>query len=145
MDHDDLEAAEKLDRLRRLVRKAAPGLTRVPPKTHGHEIEPAFIAVVKQLILQLSTQCTQQPNQLRASIRPRTIFQPLRDKDDGSDEQAFLEKLSPFDFRTEHENILAGYSEVRGWFFRSMQYQEWLKGRPWQLCCFGEPRCGKAS
>ena len=59
--------------------------------------------------------------------------------------QALLRGLSKNDVKTKQHDLSQGYLEVRGWFFESLQYREWLKGRPWQLCCYGEPECGKAS
>ena len=61
------------------------------------------------------------------------------------DLSSFLHELSSFDFLSERYILAEGYCEIRGWFFTSQQYQQWLKGKPWQLCCYGELRCGKVS
>lgn len=132
-------AEERRTRLRKLMRQAAPSLSQ---KTHHHQEKEKFLSIVQQLVSIEAKQRRSQQDSVPKAPR-RTIYQPLRGDDDDRDEQAFLEKLSPFDFRSEHDDLLDGYSEVRSWFFDSMQYQEWLKGKPWQLTCYGEPRCGK--
>ncbi|KAK4960883.1 hypothetical protein LTR10_001372 [Elasticomyces elasticus] len=103
---------------------------------------------ITELLGRQQARTEQEDQQEQSALAPRAIFHRLYRNNLGrgsSNDLAVLEKLSPFDFRAARKQLLAGYTEVRNWFFESQQYLHWCQGRPWQLHCYGEPRSGKTT
>lgn len=156
MDSQELDQDEGQSsaRLRSLIRRAAPilgsgtnGDYASSPGNHGQL--PKLIEVYNLLRLQLNNHKDSQGYDAGSTQPARAMYYRLprrnNERVDGSDKEAILDKLSSFNFRRSQTEMLSSYCEVRHWFFRSQQYLHWCKGRSWQLCCYGEPRCGKVS
>ncbi|EMC91825.1 hypothetical protein BAUCODRAFT_126802 [Baudoinia panamericana UAMH 10762] len=146
MDGED-EGHAATQRLRRLINKAAhKSLGEAKNITEDHKL-PHLIQIVELL----QKQQAQSKQVSRADfVQPlrRTIYHRLHGgihQVASNGDTAFLARLSSFDFSTVRTELLSDYCEVRKWFFQSQQYQQWLKGKPWQLRCYGEPRCGKTT
>ncbi|KAK6419518.1 hypothetical protein LTR81_007340 [Elasticomyces elasticus] len=85
---------------------------------------------ITKLLGRQQAQTEQEDQQEQSALAPRAIFPRLYRSNLGrgsSSDLAFLEKLSPFDFRAARKQLLAGYTEVRNWFFESQQYLHWCQ------------------
>ncbi|KAK0334052.1 hypothetical protein LTR02_014303 [Friedmanniomyces endolithicus] len=148
------EVQQSSNRLRSLVAiSLAKAREETKKKTKNTETRAAQLPKLLKIVdLLRKNQAHERAAELASSRRPqqRTLCQPIRKTDgrfkkNGGDEKAFLQKLSPLDFRAVQERKLDGYCEVRSWFFESPQYAQWSKGKAWHLSCYGEPRCGKTT
>ncbi|KAK1818681.1 hypothetical protein LTR12_006866 [Friedmanniomyces endolithicus] len=148
------EVQRSSNRLRSLVAVSL-AKTREETKKNTKRTERRAAQLPKLLLivdLLRKSQVHERAAELASSRKPqqRTLCQPIRKTDgrfkkNGGDEKAFLQKLSPLDFRAVQERKLDNYCEVRSWFFESPQYAQWSKGKAWHLSCYGEPRCGKTT
>jgi len=148
------EVQQSSNRLRSLVAVSlAKAREETKKETKRTETRAAQLPRLLKIVdLLRKSQVHERAAELAASRKPqqRTLCQPIRKTDgrfkkNGGDEQAFLQKLSPLDFRAVQERKLDNYCEVRSWFFESPQYAQWSKGKAWHLSCYGEPRCGKTT
>ncbi|KAK0877474.1 hypothetical protein LTR48_003888 [Friedmanniomyces endolithicus] len=148
------EVQQSSNRLRNLVAiSLAKAREETTKKTKNTETRATQLPKLLKIVDLLNkNQAHERAAELASSRKPqqRTLCQPIRKTDgrfkkNGGDEKAFLQKLSPLDFRAVQERKLDGYCEVRSWFFESPQYAQWSKGKAWHLSCYGEPRCGKTT
>lgn len=65
------------------------------------------------------------------------------EKPAGDSDDATLHSIFPTDYRKRAAYLSQDYQEVRQWFYQSHAFLEWLKGKSWHLCCYGERRSGK--
>ncbi|KAK1822459.1 hypothetical protein LTR12_003022 [Friedmanniomyces endolithicus] len=135
------EVQQSSNRLRNLVAiSLAKAREETTKKTKNTETRATQLPKLLKIVDLLNkNQAHERAAELASSRKPqqRTLCQPIRKTDgrfkkNGGDEKAFLQKLSPLDFRAVQERKLDGYCE-------------WSKGKAWHLSCYGEPRCGKTT
>ncbi|KAF2229952.1 hypothetical protein EV356DRAFT_509900 [Viridothelium virens] len=131
-------------RLRSLILKAVPELK----NRDKAEQLPRMLEIV-QLISQQQQQFESKNivDDHTDEFAPSRSFRPIRKSKhlrlNGEQQDAFLHELSPFDFKQTQKKQLKGYIEMRSWFLDSEQYMNWLQGKSWQLCLYGDRGCGK--
>lgn len=65
-------------------------------------------------------------------------------EDDESLRKAIEQWLSPLEFLARQRDLMSKDFRTRlSWFLESEEFTSWVKGRPWQLRCIGEPGSGK--
>jgi hypothetical protein len=66
-----------------------------------------------------------------------------QDRQDELDREAFEKWLSPIEFQATQEQIIEHAFGTGKWFFDSLIFRHWVKGKPWHLRIHGAPGSGK--
>ena len=67
----------------------------------------------------------------------------MRTEKDEKEWKEIVQWLSPLEFRKRQHEIFDPELVTGRWLLKEEEFDYWINGRPWSLCCYGDPGAGK--
>lgn len=107
---------------------------------------PRLLNIVELLRLQQLAENAKVKPKSRPSTPARLLAkQKLEPAYSGTNRVFAKDYISPFDFSRPQRRLMRKYCSIWDDFFSDEVYICWREGRSWELCCYGEPGCGKST